>query len=249
MHKIKRLFFDIETSPNIGLFWSAGYKLNISYDNIIKERAIICICYKWAGEKKIHSLTWDKNQNDNSLLTSFIKIANTADELIGHNGDKFDLPWIRTRCLFHRIPAFPMYDTIDTLKSARSKFRFNSNRLDYIADFLGIGRKKHTEYNLWKRIVLNKDAKALEYMVSYCKHDVDLLEKIYNTMSSYIPSKIHHGVILGNGKKSCPNCGSNDMKFSKKRITATGIQRVQLKCSKCGKYHTISQKTYDSAKK
>jgi hypothetical protein len=64
MAKIKRLFFDIETSPNVGFFWTAGYKQNISHDNIIKERAIICICYKWAGEDKIYSLTWDKNQND-----------------------------------------------------------------------------------------------------------------------------------------------------------------------------------------
>jgi hypothetical protein len=29
MAKIKRLFFDIETSPNIGFFWTAGYKQNI----------------------------------------------------------------------------------------------------------------------------------------------------------------------------------------------------------------------------
>ena len=58
MKKIKRLFFDIETSPNIGLFWTSGYKLNISHDSIIKERAIICICYKWAGDDKIYSLQW-----------------------------------------------------------------------------------------------------------------------------------------------------------------------------------------------
>ena len=131
--KIKRLFFDIETSPNIGLFWTAGYKQNISHDNIIKERAIICIAYKWAGEKKIHALTWDKNQDDKAMLAQFIKIANEADELIGHNGDRFDLPWIRTRCIYHNIPVFPNYVTIDTLKSARSKFKFNSNaiRLSY----------------------------------------------------------------------------------------------------------------------
>ena len=43
MHNIKRLFFDIETSPNIGYFWRAGYKLNIGADNIIEERKIICI--------------------------------------------------------------------------------------------------------------------------------------------------------------------------------------------------------------
>jgi hypothetical protein len=41
----KRLFYDIETSPNIGFFWSSSYKANIPHDNIIKERAVICICW------------------------------------------------------------------------------------------------------------------------------------------------------------------------------------------------------------
>ena len=76
----KRLFFDIETSPNIGLFWSAGFKLNIAPENIIKERAIICICYKWQGQDKVYSLQWDSKQEDKKMLTEFIKIANECDE-------------------------------------------------------------------------------------------------------------------------------------------------------------------------
>jgi len=54
--KRKRLFFDIETSPNVGFFWSAGYKLNVTADSIIQERAIICICYKWEDEKEVYHL-------------------------------------------------------------------------------------------------------------------------------------------------------------------------------------------------
>jgi DNA polymerase elongation subunit (family B) len=245
MNKIKRLFFDIETSPNIGIFWTAGYKQNISYDNIIKERAIICICYKWAGEEKVHSLTWDSNQNDKKLLESFIKVANQADELVGHNGDKFDLPWVKTRCLYHEIPTFPNYVTIDTLKQARSKFRFNSNRLDYIGKFLGLGEKIHTSFDLWKDVVLNKDKKALNQMVEYCKGDVELLEKVYNRISPYVPHKTHVGVLNGGEKYSCPSCGSDDMKIAKKRISATGMSKVQLQCQGCGKYHTISSSVYD----
>lgn len=99
----KRLYFDIEVSANIGFFWKPGYNLNIGYENIIKEAGIICICYKWEGDKKVHSLTWDKHQSDKKLLQDFIKVANTADELVGHNGDKFDLPWVRTRCLYHGV--------------------------------------------------------------------------------------------------------------------------------------------------
>ena len=160
--KRRRLFFDIETSPNIGLFWEAGYKKNIDYSNIIQERAIICICYKWEDEKEVYSLQWDSKQNDKTMLTKFIEVANLATEMVGHNGDKFDLAWIRTRCLFHHIPMFPKYLTIDTLKVARQKFRFNSNRLNYIADFLGLGQKIKTEYSLWKDILLHKDKVAME---------------------------------------------------------------------------------------
>jgi uncharacterized protein YprB with RNaseH-like and TPR domain len=242
MSKIKRLFFDIETSPNIGLFWTAGYKLNIGHDNIIKERAIICICYKWAGEKEVYSLTWDNKQNDKSLLEKFIKIANEADELVGHNGDKYDLPWVRTRCLYHGLSLFPSYTTIDTLKYARSKFKFNSNKLDYIAQFLGLGAKISTGFNLWKDIVLNKNKKAMDQMVEYCKGDVILLEKVYNKLAPHFPEKTH----VSEDKTDCPTCGSNKWIFSKRRMSALGTIRVQMQCKKCGRYHTVSERTAEN---
>jgi uncharacterized protein YprB with RNaseH-like and TPR domain len=246
MSKIKRLFFDIETSPNIGMFWSAGYKQSIGYDNIIKERAIICISYKWAGDKTVHALTWDKEQNDKTLLEKFMKVADTADELVAHNGDRFDLPWIRTRCLYHRIPIFPVYTTLDTLKGARSKFRFNSNKLDYIAQFLNIGAKIHTDYGLWKGIVLNNSRKDLQKMVVYCKNDVVILEKVYNEMSPYLPAKVHHGVANGSSKCSCSNCGSEDTIIRKRRIMASGSKVIQLQCKKCGKYTSVSESVYQN---
>ena len=242
---IKRLFFDIETSPNVGLFWSAGYRQNISYESIIKERAIICIAYKWANEKTVHLLHWDKNQNDKAMLKEFIKIANQADELIAHNGDKFDLPWIRTRCLFHGINMFPTYTTLDTLVQARNKFRFNSNKIDYIAKFLGIGAKIHTNYDMWKKIVLDNDQKSLIKMGVYCKGDVSLLEKVYDKLSPHLPTKTHHGVAAGQSKFSCPHDGSTNMRYVRIRITAAGVKRYVLQCKDCGKYHTVSEKVYN----
>lgn len=241
---IKRLFFDIETSPNVGLFWSAGYRQNIGYESIVKERAIICIAYKWAGEKTVHTLQWDSHQNDKAMLKEFLKIANQADELIAHNGDKFDLPWIRTRCLFHGIEMFPTYTTLDTLVQARNKFRFNSNKIDYIAKFLGIGAKIHTNYDMWKKIVLENNQKSLQEMVRYCKGDVSLLEKVYDKLSPHLPTKTHHGVAAGKPKFSCPGCGSTNMKLVRTRITATGVVKYQLQCKDCGKYHTVSEKVY-----
>ena len=243
-HKItkKRLFFDIETSPNIGLFWEAGYKKNIPYDNIIKERSIICICYKWEGDKNVYSLTWDSTQNDKTMLQEFVKIANEADELVAQNGDQFDLPWIRTRCLYHRIPMFPNYTTLDTLKKAKYYFKFNSNSLNYIADFLKLGNKLSTDFSLWKKILLENNKKSLDYMVKYCKEDVVLLEKVFNELKNYIGVNYHHGAHID--KCSCPECSSMNFSLSKIRYTSVGNKRIQLQCKDCSKYYTVSESLY-----
>lgn len=238
----KRLFFDIETSPNIGLFFEAGYKKNIGYESILKERAIICICYKFEDQTDVGSLHWDSNQCDKKMLEKFIQIANKADELVGHNGDNFDLKWIRTRCLFHKIDMFPNYTTIDTLKISRSKFKFNSNRLDYIGQFLGVGKKIHTDYSLWKEILINKSNKHMDKMIKYCQQDVKLLEKVYKKMSLHIAPKTHFGVIFNSDKGDCPECGSDDLYIMSKRYTASGNLRVQYQCQTCHKYHTKAER-------
>lgn len=241
MKSPKRLFIDIEVSPNIGLFWQPGRKISIDYGNIIEERSIICICYKWQGQKT-SSLTWDKNHSDKDMLKRFIRIANEADEIVFHNGDKFDLPWIRARCLYHGLDVFPSYTTIDTLKIARSRFRFNSNRLDYIAKFLGIGSKIKTEFDLWKDVLLKNSPKALKKMTDYCKGDVELLEKVFKKMSNHIPPKTHNGVILGGDRTDCPECGSPTMTISKTRVSAAGTKKIQYQCQDCGKYHTCTSR-------
>jgi DNA polymerase elongation subunit (family B) len=237
--RIKRLYFDIETSPNIGYFWQAGYKLNIPTDNIIKERAIITICYKWEGQKDVYSLTWDKTQNDKGMLEKFVKVANEADELVGHNGDRFDLPWVRTRCLYHRIPMMPDYKSIDTLKVSRSKFRFNSNRLNYIAKYLNIGQKIHTSFDLWTKIVFNKDKQAMDKMVRYCKQDVRLLERVYKELEYYFNPKTHVGVLNNKPKSSCPRCGNDEYAIHQTIVSATGVKKYNVKCKGCHSYHTV----------
>lgn len=237
--KRKRLYLDIETSPNLGMFWTAGFKLNLSPENIIKERSTICICYKWEGEKSVSFLTWDSKQCDKKMLKEFVKVMNQADELVGHNGDKYDIAWIRTRCLYHSIPMFPTYRSIDTLKVARSKFKFQSNRLDYIGRFLGVGKKKDTGgFDLWKRIVLQKDKAAMKKMVEYCKGDVLLLQRVHERMGTHIEPKTHYGVTFGYERGSCPECGSDHIRAMVKRTTATGLQKQQYQCQTCFKYHT-----------
>ena len=51
--KPKRLFYDIETSYNIVKSWRIGYNINLNMEDIIQERAIITIAYKWEGERML----------------------------------------------------------------------------------------------------------------------------------------------------------------------------------------------------
>lgn len=240
---MKRLFFDIETSPNIVFCWSAGYKINIGYENILKERAIICICWKWEKEDKVYSLQWDEG-DDKKMVHEFYEVIVSADEIVGHNGDGFDIKWFRTRCLFHGIKSIPPFVTHDTLSIARSRFRFNSNRLDYIGQYLGFGGKIKTDFDMWKEICLKNDETAMNKMVKYCKQDVVLLEKIFNKLTGFGQIKTHVGVMDGGEKHHCPECGSPNTTNKSIRTTAFGIKRFRMVCKDCSRWFTVSSRTY-----
>lgn len=241
---IKRLFFDIETSPMIVYSWRTGWKLNIPTENIIEDWKIICISYKWEHEDEVKNLTWDKNQCDKQMLIDFIKIMNEADECIAHNGDRFDIKKIRTRCIFHRIPMFPKYRTLDTLKKAKSGFNFNSNRLDYIAKFLGVGAKlEHDGFDMWVECVKG-NPEALKKMVEYCDMDIIVLEDVYLTLQNYILGNTHTGVHNGKMKASCPSCASEDVSLIKNSVTAKGTIVRLMECNTCDYNYEISNRAW-----
>lgn len=242
--KFKRLFFDIETSPNIVASWRVGYNLQIGPENILQERSIICICYKWAHEKKVHSLKWDKG-DDKQILIDFMEIMNSADEIIGHNSDKFDVRWVKTRALIHGIDHFPSYQTVDTIKLAKTNYLFNSNKLDYIGQVLGVGKKMDVGgFGTWKSIFIDHDIKALDKMVKYCKIDVIRLQQIYDKMNPFTKHKTHVGIASDRDSCSCPNCASENTTAQKNRITAKGVRNKQMKCHDCGKYFDILESVY-----
>ena len=237
----RRMFFDIETSPNQMFSWRSGYNLNLGPDNIIKERAIICICWKWENEDKVYHLQWDKDQCDRKMLEQFTDELSKADEVIGHNGDRYDIKWVRTRCLIHRIPFNATVKSLDTLKKARSAFNFNSNKLDYIGKVLGVGQKLETGgFDLWKRICLLNCKESMHKMVTYCKQDVILLEDVFQAMQSYIHQNSHVGVHQGGSKHSCPSCGSEQITLLSSPITKAGTIQRHIECNECKTDYKIS---------
>ena len=242
--KIRRLFWDIETSPDVVFSWRAGHKITIDPESILKERAIICIAWKWEDEDEVHCLTWDHRQNDRAMLKAFLAVAAEADELVAHNGDRFDIAWFRTRCLFHGLPTLPAFKTVDTLKWAKGLYYFNSNRLDYIAKFLGLERKHKTGRALWHRVVLDNDREALVQMVEYCKQDVLVLQQVWTKLRLSARPATHAGVLAGEANWSCPHCGSTNVRKSKTRVSAAGVASHQMRCNGCHGFYTISTSAY-----
>ena len=247
MPKLKRLFWDVETSPNIVLSWRCGGKIFIDHQNIIQERAIICICWKWEDGKRVNALTWDKG-DDREMVAKFASVVAQADELVAHNGDKFDLRWFNGRNLIHGLDPVPHGKTVDTLKIARKHFYLNSNRLDYLGSLLlGEGKIK-TDFSLWRRILLDNEELALGEMVRYCKKDVVLLQRIWERLRDYETPKTHAGVLLtGNpsDRWTCPHCASVDVKKSKTNTTAKGMVQHQMKCGVCHRYYSIADLVFN----
>lgn len=248
-NKVKRLFFDIETSYNIVKAWRLGYNLSISSSDLIHERSVICVCWKWEGESRVNSLEWDKDQDDKKLLIDFIKILNSADEVFAHNGDRFDIKWLRTRCLYHGIQMQSKYNSVDTLKLAKKYFYLNSNKLDYIGQFTGVGKKMETGgLKLWDSIILDRNPKAMDKMVKYCKVDVIRLQQVYDKIKPYIEPKSHLAVSNGGDRCDCPSCGSNKTKCNQTVVLASGMIRKKMHCNVCGKNHTVPESVYNARK-
>tara|TARA_R110000822_G_scaffold302649_2_gene427008 strand:- start:71957 stop:72892 length:936 start_codon:yes stop_codon:yes gene_type:complete len=244
----KVLIYDIETSPNIGWFWRAGYKQNINPTQITKERAIICVSYKWLGEDQVYNLTWDNKQCDRFLVDQFVDVLQEADLIVAHNGDNFDIKWLKTRALIHKIPMLPNYKQFDTLKVAKSKLYLNSNRLDYIAKLLGHEGKNKTSIDLWLDIIFKKCSKAMNTMIEYCDEDVRQLEKVYNELKFLDNPRLHSGVIQGKIKATSPVTGSVNIELVKSITTNRGTVKHVMKDLDTDRYFEMSDTNYKKYK-
>ena len=241
MDKLKRCYIDIETSLLEARIWRPG-KQYVGPECITKEAQIICICYKWAHEKKVHALDW----TDDYMLKKFVAVMNEADEIVAHNGKAFDMKWVAWELLKARIPAFPNYKVIDTLTMMRAKYRAPSNKLDYLCNALFNDPKVETGGRaLWEN-VMDGDKAALKKMIAYCKHDVIMLEELHDLIQPYFLPRTNVAILEGKDPWCCAHCASDRVRLSKTRITPLGTKRRQMQCNECGRYYTVSNTVYEN---
>lgn len=243
----KRLFYDIETSFCEGHFWRPGYNQTIHPHQITDYAKIISIHWKWEGEKKVHNLDWglDK-QCDKTMLKTFIKEMDKADEIVTHNGKRFDTPWLRTRCLLHGISMKHTYNEIDTYKLCKKYLNLPSNSLKEVCKYYDLEAKKDPGgIQTWIDVIYKKDKKALKHLLHYGDGDIISLEAVFNKINPYIPANLQYAVLRGDEKFHCPECGHLG-KWNQTYTTKAGTTSYWMKCrtEDCSKYYKINSKTY-----
>lgn len=236
--KPKVIFFDIETSPVEARTWSLWPK-SISHDSIIQDWTIICGAWKELGKEKIHAVWIDKPYKDKEVVKKLRDVLASADLVVGHNSDKFDIKKLNARIIFHGLQPLPNVAQVDTLKMVKKVAAFSSNRLDYLSKVLTGQGKIHVDYSLWLKVMAG-DKKALKEMVKYNKVDVLRLEEIYLKLLPYAKTHPHIGAIAGLDRNlSCPKCGSTNIKKDGLRHTAAGIARQEIQCKDCFSFSRV----------
>lgn len=232
--KLRVLYFDIETAPIRAFVWHP-YGDFVGQDQILNDSFMFTWAAKWDGETKVMSDRLSRNeailQDDRRIVESLAKLLREADVVVAHNGDKFDLPIVNKRLMLHEMEPLPPFTTIDTLKLAKRNFRMEMNKLDFLAERLGLGRKIKTDFMLW-RGAYEGNVQALKEMETYNRQDVVLLEQVLDRMKPYVRRLTR--LIDGPGF-CCPWCGSVELqKRGYQRSQVTIWQRWQ--CKKCRKY-------------
>lgn len=236
--KPRIILWDIETSHILAYMWGL-WDQSVPHNNIVRDRGLICGAWKELGKPKVHAVAIKNVGDDYQVVKKLRDVLATADVVIHHNGDKFDIKRLNARLIYHGLDPLPKIQTVDTLKEVKKIADFSSNRLDFLAKTLTGKGKIHTSPGLWFQ-VMEGSKKALKEMVQYNKMDVVCLEDVYLWLLPYMKSHPHVGAMKGKDRHgSCPKCGSTDYKMNGTKTTAAGLVKQECQCKKCHGYFQI----------
>lgn len=226
---MKILLLDIETSPNLAHVWGI-WQQNVGLSQLLESSYTMCYSAKWHGEEDIYFDSVQKSK-PKAMLKGIHELLNDADAVVHYNGTKFDIPTLNKEFLLHSMLPPSPYKQIDLLRVVRSNFRFPSNKLDYVAQRLKLGKKNsHEGHELWIKC-MNGDKDAWQRMEDYNIQDVVLLEALYDNLLPWIKS--HPNRNLFSTAPVCPTCGEGRLL---KRGTATSSSGIyqRFQCKACG---------------
>ena len=234
----KILLLDIETAPNLAWVWGT-WKQNINPDWIEASGYVLCWTAKWLGKDEVIFKRLQKGRPI-SLLEPIHRLLGEAHAVVHYNGKKFDIPTLNKEFLTHGMRPPAPYKQIDLLRTMWDTFLFPANKLDYIVKTLGIGEKiRHAGPQLWLDC-MKDEPKAWKNMETYNRHDVTLLEKLYERLLPWI--KGHPNRAAMSGRPICPTCGSEHFRRDGLHL-AQVLKYDRYQCSDCGSWFRDTKTT------
>lgn len=240
MPKPNTLFIDIETAPDVVWTWGV-YQANAI---AVKEHwYVLSFAAKWRGErgaiivKGLDDYPGYKggDSTEKDLLQDIHDLLDKADIVVAHNGADFDVRKLNARFIYHGMTPPSPYRVVDTKRDLTKVARFSSNRLNWLSKQLGTGEKtmEHHDWKLWEGC-MDGDAKSWRAMKVYNRHDVVLLQELYEILAPWIEQP--NAAMWGSDyRPSCANpaCGSRKLE---KRGFARAKTRIYQKyqCKDCG---------------
>ena len=178
-----------DTAPmqeNMGIFdiETTGLKANWSH--------MLSWCMKEHGKDVIHSdcitTREARDKNDTRIIKSAVEEIKKYDRILTYYGSRFDIPYTRSRALYHKM-EFPAYRDLyhtDLYYVARSKFAIHSNRLGAICQFFGIEAKNHPMTpELWQRAGAGQP-EALKEILTHCEEDVCSTDEVFELLLDHM---------------------------------------------------------------
>lgn len=227
--KIRTLVLDIETQPAEAFVWGL-FDQNIGINMLKNVGGTMSWAAKWAGEKDMYFSSLH-HSGKVPMVVNMWHLLNEADEVVGWNSQSFDTRHLNTEFIKLGLPPPSPYKQIDLMRTVKSKMRFISNKLDFVSQTLGVGKKvEHEGFELWLAC-MNGDKDAWARMREYNEHDVELTEKLYFKLRPWVTNNVSRaastdGVV-------CTSCGSDHLhSHGTVRTRANVFKRYQ--CQECG---------------
>jgi uncharacterized protein YprB with RNaseH-like and TPR domain len=218
---MKILSWDLECSglnADFGLILCAGMK------EVGKGKPLVLNVLDYPGTDII--------AKERNLLKDLSEHLLAADVWLTHFGTWFDLPFVNSRLLYHRLPILPPnFAHIDTWKISRNRLKLRNNRLITIQEHLQLAEEKNAiKPEQWIR-ALGGHRPSMSYIVEHCRRDVLVLEETYLRLRPLVLDHPSRGLVDGRG--GCGVCGERSLQKRGFHITRTRkYQRFQ--CTKCG---------------
>lgn len=229
--EIKPLFWDTEFSRSV--VEGYGTKWEYKVVKIVRQQRMMCYAYAF-GDDPVTFVGRHQFRTYKAFLQSLADILSKAYIDVAHNGVRFDNPMVNTQFTLHGIPIPSPHQSVDTLLIARRLWKFPSNSLKDLGQFLGLGDKEEITYADLEDeyMTANPSKECIDAMERYTKKDVELVRKIYYVERPSIKTHPNMATLSGKGF-ACPRCAGTSLQARGKRYTNVNVYQ-QYRCNNCG---------------